>query len=247
VLSVEGLDPVKASINTAQYAFIDGEVFQAAQGGMRNIVLTLGYAPNYETQTVATLRRTLYGYFMPKSKVRLVFYSDHMPTVQITGYVESFDTPLFTKDPQVQISILCPQPHFDSLAVSQINGLTRTTGDSVINYDGTAECGFYLTLAASGSMNGFSVYNTQAVTEAFTMAMAITGQYVVLNTNDGEKSLRYGGATGTDNDIIRTVNPYSTWMKLKPGVNLFHVGNSASGCPDGFNWNLQWVSRFGGI
>jgi hypothetical protein len=75
-------------------------------------VLTLGLNPNWVDQTVASLRRVLYRYLMPEAWTKLRFFSDDMPTVDIEGYVESFDPNMFTQDPEIQVSIICPKPDF---------------------------------------------------------------------------------------------------------------------------------------
>jgi hypothetical protein len=73
--------------------------------------------PNWATQSIADLRRTLYKYFRPTDKVELTFNSDEAPLqVHIFGTVESMDPEMFTQEPSIQVSILCHEPNFKALA-----------------------------------------------------------------------------------------------------------------------------------
>ncbi len=89
VRDIDGLDPVEATIVSSSFANQDGEQFQTSRRAKRNIVLKLGYDPDYVTTTVRQLRKALYNFFMPKSDVSFRFYSDDMPAVDIQGKIES--------------------------------------------------------------------------------------------------------------------------------------------------------------
>src|SRR6478752_4878357 len=99
VKDIDGLDPVKAELVFSTFAGQDESTFQSARRGNRNIILKLGYEPDYALTSVQALRAKLYNGFMPKSVVQLRFYEDTGLTVNISGRVESFDSPRFTKEP----------------------------------------------------------------------------------------------------------------------------------------------------
>src|SRR5215204_5425397 len=112
VRHIEGLDPVKAFINTMAYGLTDGEAFLGSDIPSRNIVMTLGPNPNWTTWTYETLRQLIYSYFMTKITVNLVFDSDEVGIVQITGNVDSVIANPFSKDPEYIVSIICLDPYF---------------------------------------------------------------------------------------------------------------------------------------
>ena len=106
VESIEGLGPVKASINTTDLASADGALFNSARLSTRNIVITLGMLFD---PTVEDVRQKAYRFFPVKSKVTLRFNTDRR-TVTTVGYVESNDPNIFSKDETTQVSIICSAP-----------------------------------------------------------------------------------------------------------------------------------------
>src|SRR4051794_37798090 len=91
VFNVEGLGPVKAEISSTPFATGRGELYQGSSTGKRNLAFTLGLNPNWDDQTMSSLRQLLYRYFMPEEWVKIRFFSDHLPTCDIEGYVEGFE------------------------------------------------------------------------------------------------------------------------------------------------------------
>lgn len=142
VKDVKGLDPVKAELSTGTIANLDGVQLMSSRVGARNIVMTIGYNPNYVVgETVASLRRELYEQFPPKGGVRMRFSSDDFETVKIDGFVESHETVLFSRDPEVQISIICPSPYFSALSSATHRGV-NSFNYSELKVLGTAPTGF---------------------------------------------------------------------------------------------------------
>lgn len=112
VVDIQGLQPVPASIVTSKFANVDGSFFQNAKGEERNIVLTLRSSPDYSSnETVGETRRALYPWFAPKTNIEFKVTSDDFATVIAYGWVESFETNIFSRDPEFQISIICPDPY----------------------------------------------------------------------------------------------------------------------------------------
>lgn len=148
VKKIDGLGPIKADITMATYATKDGGSFQNARGNSRNIVMQLGLNPSYSLSEdpYGDLRRALYLYFAPKSKVVMHFVSSNMETVFIDGWVESFEPTIFSKDPDMTISIICPEPYFSSLTPELVS--REGSGDLYLNNNGTVEAG--LTILIDG-------------------------------------------------------------------------------------------------
>lgn len=122
IQNIDGLGPVKADVATTSYATMDGGAYQGAKGNMRNVVLRLGFNPSYSsTDQIGALRRALYPFLAPKMAVKLHFLHSDFETVTLDGYVESFETPLFSAEPSIDISILCPDPYFSSLTKVSVN------------------------------------------------------------------------------------------------------------------------------
>jgi hypothetical protein len=103
IRNIEGLEPVKASVNTSLFGSVDGAAYTGSSVSSRNIVLTIHPNPDWHTWKYEDLRKLIYSYFMTKKPVRLVFYSDEDSPVEIFGIVESVDNSIFSKDQEFNL------------------------------------------------------------------------------------------------------------------------------------------------
>jgi hypothetical protein len=254
ITNIDGLDPVKAAVNVSPLGSIDGEAYSGSSVLSRNIVLTLRPNPNWDNWTYESLRRLLYSYFMPKRPTRLVFYSDDMIPVEIAGIVEAVTNNAFSKDPEVLISIICPDPYFYALEPKVITGQSVRSGGGVenIDYEGTIEAGIHVEVTAlpgaaptvigiqigDPAISYFTVAATVSTAMIFEMS-SIPAQKFVQNVNIG------GGAVGVITNLLSkiTVQEGSFWPTLHPGENSFSVITDA-GTQD---WELTYFERFGGL
>ena len=81
IAHVDGLNPVNATINMANFVNLDGATFNSARIGTRNIILEVVIRGNIEQNRLALER-----HFQIKKKVRL-YYSNNSVNVYIDGYV----------------------------------------------------------------------------------------------------------------------------------------------------------------
>lgn len=246
IKDIQGLDPVAASIVYSSMAAQDDEQEQSTKREKRNIQLKLGYEPNYVDSSIRTLRDKLYGFFMPKTQVRLRFYFDDMPPVEIVGRVEVMDAPLFARDPEVNISIMCAKSNFyglDTLTVGS-NTVTDTT-ELTVHYDGTIETGGRFRLLPNRNMSGFSIYNRISddvvLQQDFAYAL-VNNDILDINSVPLSKYARLTRGGGT-NSVLFGISPTSRWINLYPGVNRLRV--VASGAP--VPWTFQYVNKYGGL
>lgn len=252
IRNVEGLDPVQASVNTSPFGSIDGVAFTGANVLSRNIVITVHPNPDWLDWSFESLRRLLYSYFMPKRPVQLVFNSDDMPSVQISGIVESVSANPFSADPEFIISVICPDPYFTAVEPEVISGETCLATDIImedIDYNGTVEAGIYAKVTfdndpsptaiaiqiGNPALSYFEVLTTVSIDEYFEMN-SIPGNKFVQNVN-------------TDSGIITnllskaTIREGSSWPNLQPGENNFCVITDV-----GMQiWELTYFERFGGL
>jgi hypothetical protein len=142
IRNIEGLDPVKAAVTTSPYGYVDGASYTGGNVPSRNIIITVHPNPDWDIWTPESLRRLLYAYFMPKRPIRLVFYSDDIPPVEISGIVEDVSANAFSKDPEFIVSIICPDPYFTSLEPKIITGIDGPV--TIVDYDGTIEAGMHV-------------------------------------------------------------------------------------------------------
>jgi len=188
IKKIEGLGPVAASIVTTSYSAQDGETYQSAKAGMRNVVLTLGYRANYAVgDSIQKVRRDLYASLPPKADIKLRFIDDEGVTVDINGYVETHEPAIFSEEPEVVISILCPQPYFRGLKAVVLDGYTNTAIDT--NYVGDALTGFFLELFVDREISMVTVKNNLDRDIVFNGGL-YNGDKLAISTVKGEKSIR---------------------------------------------------------
>jgi Phage tail protein len=246
VKDIEGLDPVKAIIVTSGFANRDGVEYEAARRESRNIVLKLGFNPDWLTTTPKSLRDNLYKWFMTKQQVELRFYEDTGLVVSIVGRVESNDSPRFVSDPDASISILCFLPDFIGMTNELVSGnSTAGSTESVINYVGTSETGFLFTLNVNRSISGFALYlrGTDGIQYELDFAAAlVSGDVVKISTVQGNKyaTITHSGVTSS---ILYGISPSSPWLTLFPGANNLRLLISGAAIP----YTIAYMDKYGGL
>ena len=247
IRGIEGLGPVKAEIASTPFATGRGNLYQGAATGMRNIVLTLGLNPNWTSQSMTSLRHLLYAYFIPEDWVTLRFISDELPPVFIRGIIESFEPNIFSQDPEIQISILCPKPDLIDIATTLIEGNVDGS-ETTVAYAGTVVGGFQLRIESPGSYSGdLTVKNTvRGEDQIFTIQSVTvnTSQRVDLNTIRASRYV-YNVSTVDETaiDILAKIVHNSDWPEFSPGENKLSVTAGSSG----LTWALGYFNRYGGL
>lgn len=253
VQNIDGLDPVKATISSTSFAQLDGEQFQASRREKRNIVMRLGLEPDYSSQTVSGLRDRLYQFFMPEAKVKLVFYRDAREPVYIEGYVESFSMALFSRDPAVDISIICMNPDFIENLDIVVPGTTINDGfDPIpldIDYKGTTPTGLLFEIGFFRIASWWSFTNDTGdeVRDLFTYKQnTVPGDSIKVSSYVREKTVSLRSeATGTSS-ALHVITPESVWPRLVPGLNRIWV--TTGGAPlSAQNFSITYNNLYGGL
>jgi hypothetical protein len=252
IRGITGLDPVKAAVNTSPLGSVDGASYVGSSVLGRNIVLTLHPNPDWETWTYESLRRLLYSYFMPKRPTRLVFLSDDMPTVEIYGVVESVGVNQFSKDIELAVSIICPDPYFTAVEPSVVTGQTIRAGapvTQVVTYNGSIETGLNVkvTEVATPDPTDIAIQIGDPLVSYFAVAASVSSSmYFEVNSIPMNKYVQnVNMGTGVINNLLSKVHIQegSIWPILEPGDNEFSVITD-KGVQD---WTLTYFERFGGL
>lgn len=250
VLDIKGLEPVKAAITTTPFGSFDGEALTGMSVGKRNIVLQMGLNPDWAVQSVEELRQLLYNYFMPKLMVQLRFHSTNFPTVQIIGYVEDVTPNIFSKNPEMQVSIICPAPDFQALEPTVLTGVTNDGANwETIDYIGSVPTGINLqidqTVGTPGEdaiqVNLTGQYAPQVFIARGNIAPDIRWEMSSVPGGKYIRSVTMG--TGAIQNFLNDLAPDATWPVLYPGENKIVVLTPVVGQ----NWELTYLARFGGL
>lgn len=246
VESIEGLDPVKANIVTSRGAKQHGSVYQTSHRENRNVVIRIRLEAVQGAASVSDRRAYLYGFFMPMSDVSLRFFLDGLHFADIQGYVESFEAPIFSKEPTATISLICVKPDLVSPTLVTVNGVS--VSDSTVQavvYTGTVEAGFKFQLFVDRTISEFSFHNHTPYGELATLDFAaplIAGDVVEINTVSGSRGA-YLTRASVRSSILNGVSPTASWFGLSRGTNMLRLAISGAAIP----FSLEYYPRYGGL
>ena len=246
VISVQGLTPSATTINTATAGTIDGSFFNSARVESRNIVITIVINGDIEGN-----RQRLYKLF-PRKKEITLYYKNKNRDVKINGYVETLEGDLFVKREQMQISIICPRPYFESVEttthyIGDVHDLfewpfdisesdpveiSRETTSFIYTYDNTGdvETGAIFEFDIAGSVTGLTLTNFTTMEYIGFNYSFSAGDKITVNTIQGQISAKLIH-NNTEINLLNYLISGSKWVKLATGENeiIYQVstGNEA--------------------
>lgn len=258
VSDIGGLNPPKARINLSDIAGMNGALFNSAKAETRNIVLTVLPQAPVEQNRLALYR------FAQVAQWCKIYYSNGSLDVQIEGYVEAVEGSLFSKAQTLQISIICPQPYFESLReiYNDISSLISTfefpfaiESDgiefsyiehnvlaNVVNV-GNVTTGVLIYITARGDVVNPIIYDDKGGRIGLNMTLR-SGEQVVIDTKSGERSVKLVSGV-TETNIINKLMPDPSWFALLPGDNVFSY--SAESGEDLMSIVFRHRTKFGGV
>ena len=233
VIGVSGLTRPDTTVNTSS-GVSDGEYYNSSKVGMRNIVIDILLRGDIETN-----RQRLYKIF-PLKTACTVYFINYNRDVKIKGYVEVLDGDLFVEQEQIQISIICPQPYFESLKTlyTELSKIMRLFEFpfcitepipfsekrnlplcSILN-NGDTTCGVILTISISGEVSNLKIYNT-ATQQLFGLDYEFQeNDQITLNTQSRQKNISLIRDGETIN-LLGSMQAGSSWIQLATGINNF--------------------------
>lgn len=243
---ITGLDPVKATLTSSSFSGMDGEFFQSSRRETRNIKFRLSIDPDPSESEVWEVRNLVYGFFMPGSEVTMRFFRSDGLVVDIPGRVETCDSPMFTQEPIVDISIICYQPDLVDMAPVVIEGLsTDNVQPTYVDYVGTVNTGLVFVLTVDAAMSAFTIYHTPPDDETRTLQFEgdlLVGDVLTISTVPGSKRVTLFRGN-VEYSMLYAVSPESTWIQMMPGRNALRIYSEGEGRP----YSIQYLNRYGGL
>lgn len=240
--AADGLGPVEVDVSITN-TLTQGGVYQGRRPQLREVVLRVGVNPGWHVgQTAEQLRTTLYGLLTPKygNPVRMQLMDGTIALTQNDCYVKKFEVAIFSKDPEVQITLGFAQPYLLSPTVSFLSP-AKTISGGYTNFDivnpGTAPSGFQLFMeftAATGATLQLSDDNPFGEMLSLTKSFAV-GDKLRIDTRAGQRGIWKTPAGGSENSIINALNPTTDWLQLSGGTNHLKINNTA------FDWYISGV------
>lgn len=228
VKSITGLGPSDATVNITDIVTQDGGIYNSARQQQRNIVLELLFVQTTKGESIETVRQKTYRYFPVKRPITIQIETDNRKAVT-TGYVESNEPNIFSKEEGTSISIICPDPHLYSagnddvttfltvtpnfefpfsneslLTPTLLLGTINTTSAGTVNYRGDSEVGMIVYIHAAGLAENIVISNIQ------------TGEQMAIDTD--KLTTITGSAISKGDDI------YIDTVKGEKSVTLIRDG-----------------------
>lgn len=236
IISITGLNPPPAQINTTDIAGLDGAKFNSSKLNTRNIVITLKINGDVEHN-----RLLLYRMFPTKEQC-IFFYSNNSRNVSIEGYVETVECNLFSNSEVMQISIICPYPYFksiDEIITDISNEIAKFVFPFSINVgnpipfslyianrqvdvinDSETEAGTIIEIDIFSSVNKIEIKNIDTGNSIILVYSFEEGDKVVINTNKGQKRVQLV-RNGTTSNLFSALQQGSVFFQLALGDNYF--------------------------
>ncbi len=229
IRKITGLNPPDPNLFIGDYSR-DGGIYQGRRVGNRNVVMTIDLNPNPALgETVSGLRELLYKTFMDPlveaDYVKVNFYNEDDAIRYAVGYVEKFETEIFSEETSTQISMICPDPY---LRDDNETVLTHPTGWSTVPfvYTGSAETGFQVSIYVDSATASLTLENngrTMVINRGFSV-----GEVVTISTIRGSRALTVTSPPAViPVSIIANLSVLSPWLELHSQANTMKVYGAA--------------------
>ncbi len=231
ITDITGLDADEITSKFYGDSTISNESYYELSMRSRDVILKIGLNPNYSTnETVSELRDRLYR-FISSSRtgvIQLQFRDGETVVATVSGFVTKFESLLFTKLPEIQLTITCSDPMLRSpnevnFDVSEMDPAAIVITDE----ESTAPHGFRFAVIFDAPMIDFSIQDGVDPTWAFEVNLSGSplGQF---NIGDelhfsSEHNNRYLLLVRdlTVKHLVDRIVPTSVWPILFPNVNNF--------------------------
>lgn len=215
----------------------------------RTIVMQIGLNPDYaNNKSYSDLRDDLYRMIASSRKgyVQLQFLDGFEPICGIDGYIQKFETPLFTSSPDVQLTIYCPNGALQALdttdlIVSELDPENFTITDD----DSTAPHGFWASITCSDFVPSITISDPDDPLWTFNVSPIsgfLPGDELIFYSID-EKQLYVNRSGVIPIQLADSLVPGSVWPIIFPGDNNFSCTHAESLT---INY-IRYIKRYWGI
>jgi hypothetical protein len=233
--SADGLGPTKVDVFIANRGSAPGGVYQNRRPQLRFVTLEVGLQPSWNVgQTSDDLRDMLYGLLAPENGtfVTLQIMDGDVVLAEAEGHLSGLEPNLFTKDPQVQITLDCTHPYFKAPGFGSVQTPVLTK-DSLYTYftidnPGTATAGFFMAIKF-GAPHSATLQLLETVNMPRFMSINYpfaTGDVLSIDTRDESRAVSVTpGGSGAAVSILDSLSSGSPWLQLHGGANQFKIND----------------------
>lgn len=208
---------------------LNGDKFYRLGLKPREIVMRLVMNPTWSIgESYSDLRDGLYRAISASrsSGVTITFYAAATSVAKLDGYITKFEVPHFSKESEVQITIMCNDPLLRGVQPVELYS-NHFTGADVIVADqfSTAPHGFEMQVTFTGTTADFILRDAAAWDWQFKVvpdSSFLTGDVLYLSSENDNKQL-YMIRSAVTTYLMDKVVPGSVWPSIFPGRNTFNI------------------------
>ncbi len=238
VKSIIGLDADEITSKFYGASGLSNEKYYDLSLQTRDIVIQIGLNPDFRLgKSYSTLRDDLYKLISSSrtGSIQLRFNDGVTTVAAISGFITKFDSPQFTKNPEVQLTIKCSDPMLKALGPIDVDvtglapALTTITDDK-----STSPHGFQFNMLFTGSIVKFSIQDAVSPNWVFEVNLSgspliqfVAGDILYFSSEYNNRYVYLGRGA----DIIHLVDRIildSIWPILFPGDNVFICSGNVS-------------------
>jgi hypothetical protein len=251
VQGIDGLGPVKASINTTKMANADGSSYNSAYLDQRDITFQLLFYTD-GSESIEDIRHRSYKYFPLKKQVTIRVETDKRIS-ETTGYVESNEPNIFSKAEGCTIVVACPDPYFYSVknnetifsgiepafefpfmndspseALLEMSTVKNKKEANIFNA-GDSDVGLTMSIHATGDATNVTIYNLDT-REAMSLNTSRLPNSIQLQAvNNGDIEWYENTFMETETSLVHksdAVESTSDYIEVMPGTNVQYTFRS---------------------
>lgn len=198
----------------------------------REIVLRVVLNPNYSiNESFSEIRDELYRTISASRTglINLLFTGGGAALATISGYISKFEVPYFSKTPELQITIQCPDPMLRGYSPVEYEQGEIASQNPLIISDSlsTAPHGFSFEVEFITNTDYFLIQSDETSPDwtfkVFPDGGFQSGDRLVFSGEYGDKKLYVDNGLGQVTYLMDRIEPGSIWPIIFPGTNEFYI------------------------
>jgi hypothetical protein len=241
---------------------VTGKKFHNLSLKKRQIVIRISLNPDFSTgKTYSDLRDDMYK-AVSASRTGLVElrFNQGLASVAVTsGFVTKFESPYFTADPEVQITIDPIITNLQGFDMVELDPYSLEMANTIVDPFSTAPHGLYFELTMDAIADRFIVRDSGECSWQFTVEPGLigadegflVGDKLVVSSNVDDKYV-YIVRDDVKLQIMSKVIPGSIWPVIFPGPTDFEFLTTGATTPEGetedYTWNaMSYYPSYWGV
>lgn len=242
LVAADGLGPTEVTLAIAKN-ITTGGYYQSKKANLRQVSLRIGLNPDWEDgETPESLRTSLYSILTPRFNdyTMLELLLNGAVVAQTSGQISKCEVSIFTKDPEVLLTLDCVLPYLYSPSdTASTPAITNYGGFSpkkfVVVNSGTAPTGFVAHFKFNAATTGPIILSADYDETTYIQINRDfdLNEVLIVDTRPGSRGIYRENASGDQFPILQKLDSKSLWLDIYPGSNTFYLNTA----------NIVWDSR----